>query len=1609
MLARSPRGALVFLQNRPYVCQSCLRRARSLPLAQGQSPTARAIQTATAPPPTDDAPFRKALKDAAKKKKKEERATSGATRNSSKARNPRLEKWELTVGIEIHAELNTARKLFSAAATSANATPNTHVALFDTAFPGTQPHFQKETVLPALRAALALNCEIQHRSSFDRKHYFYQDQPSGYQITQYYEPFARNGHITLYPHDFPAGACPDDGPVTIGIKQVQMEQDTAKTVHQPPSTHLLDFNRVSHPLIEIISLPQLHNPVTAAVFVRKIQNVLKAVNAVTAGMEMGGLRADVNVSVKERNGNSANNVHSYHGVGQLGQRTEIKNLASVKAIEDAIIAERDRQIDLLENGGVVEGETRGWTLGSKTTRRLRGKEGEIDYRYMPDPDIAPVFIGQDLVDHLRQTLPALSDETVSTLVDGTTYGLTAKDASTLILLDDGDRLDYYFDVVEHLRSTFSKRSEVLTRLGKVAGNWVLMELGALFKNEEWSGTKVPADQLATIVAHILRKEITGSTAKRLLLMKFEGEERSVEQIIADEDLFLRPLTHTEYMNLAQSLVEEKADMANDIVKKQQLGKIKWFVGQMMARSAEGTVEPAAAEAVLRELYGLSSVRSSLQAQQYMPVALTLSSPSVRPPRRAMSDTPPPAPALPQRQGQSHIRVHRQIQSHSQRQRYNQTQNANPRRIIPHHFAPTHASYPYLAEQDLAAHRLYTEILRLLISRRPRTLHIRQRYADAICPRRQGNAARVRERYGECKVVLGAVVLDLEVGFEVDEVEEGMGDRDMEGEGREQGKKRSCVERRRWLEGMERRIGLRRGVYGQLQDMNEVQEMPALQRMRGRSEPFQEREMVGRARDEETGTEYAAIAAGEGMLHPGVPASSRAGPCQMPAQRKEDGQERDRRAETRFRDQVSVARSASRESTNPSTRSMGASPTLTIQSMSTTKAVVSMGRSKVPFTQPKHSISARKANAPGTAMHSTSTINAIVLSERSVQTLTGPTPPSLFKSMKYMVSGSKYLKREMALRGSGQKKLQKRRSPCPDASVPSNSSSSRSADARMPFTSTSVKSRGTTSGLPNEIAAGSFGARPPTEEKEIKEKWWSTLFSSKPRSHGPNPGPGPWNKNAPWPLDPQQPPVEPRSGWEGGPVCDGRVGYAPAPSSVAQRNDGEASERSFGQTCGPECESCRTTTQVKEIAAHRTSLEEEPANKAPWIRVKDPANKAPLPSLQQPRMKKPLSPLCQPPMTTPAILVTSPSPLRTNVGYPPTKFHNYQADRLAVARSALPRTPGHGVVEPLAPQLRSILEDMNSKPNPCSPPRLNGVVVDEEAIWIQCSERLDYVSDIAATEARERIRRARAQRVAQEAVRAHNLKERSSAMAQEEMSTFTERRITPKPVESVPSLRVFTTETAGRAHLKRVSVANVDCRSVAGRREVPPRRQNVEATNVTGRKAMLLQKQEQPHENPVIAIRGLNTAILDLSVAARGAATRPEIAAGASTGHLVQKPLNTPWEAVWHRDIPVPFRQGLSQSPGTDSRAPSVPYSLSNAVAEAEAREQLHRPSPGEIMRLREGLLAKRGKLVYGANGQRSSMEAIVEDGMARFDSAMGMNEAQVQEGVKMRMEGGCAP
>lgn len=551
------------------------------------------------PPPAQPVPLRKQLKDEAKKAKKQ-------GKKKSKGDSQTVDGWELTVGIEIHAQLNTARKLFSPAVTSFNDEPNSHVALFDLSMPGSQPLFQKETLIPALRAALALNCDIQKLSRFDRKHYFWWDQPSGYQITQYYEPFARNGHITLLARD---GISPQDGEsVTVRIKQVQLEQDTAKTLAQADKVNWLDFNRVGVPLIEIITEPEMHHPRTAAVLVRKIQMLLNTVDACVSGMETGGLRADVNVSVRRTDGSNPS----------LGTRTEIKNLSTIKAVEDAIIAERDRQISELEAGRAIPSETRGWTLGSKETRRLRGKEGEVDYRYMPDPDIAPLVIGDDLVDHLRRSLAVSPDSELDTLI--AQYGLTAKDALSLINLENGSRVQYFYKV---LKSVEEKLAAELTEAempefknySTLVGNWIIHELGRLttFKagplaardlsfTPEGDCLQVPDADLAQLLYHLVRKQITGKVAKELLFAIYLNEiEGGITQAIEDNDLWFKEIAEEEYEQLADEVMEGEDKVLEEFVDYKQFpqGKLMYLVGKMMRLGPTERIVPANAERVMR--------------------------------------------------------------------------------------------------------------------------------------------------------------------------------------------------------------------------------------------------------------------------------------------------------------------------------------------------------------------------------------------------------------------------------------------------------------------------------------------------------------------------------------------------------------------------------------------------------------------------------------------------------------------------------------------------------------------------------------------------------------------------------------------------------------------------------------------------------------------------------------------------------------------------------------------------------------------------------------------------------------------------------------------------
>lgn len=408
-----------------------------------------------------------------------------------------------------------------------------------------------------------------------------------------------------------------------------MEQDTGKTMimgedsQDGVSTHWVDFNRVGVPLIEIITEPVIHHPSTAAAFVRKVQMLLYAVNACVSGMESGGLRADVNVSVRRE------------GEEKMGTRTEIKNLNSFKAVEDAIIAERDRQIRVLEEGGKVLGETRGWSLGSTETRRLRGKEGEVDYRYMPDPDLGPVVVQEGLVRYLGESMGVSPDEEIDALVER--YGLSTKDAMALMALDGGARVEYFYKVLDGLEGRLGlgvvkeeedvdgevveaesremrKREQAHALL---AANWCLHELGKLTEVSSDLGMTpdgecaVPSGDLATLLAHLYKKEITAKVAKEMLWAIFRGEVASggVTEMIDSEGLWFNELSGEEYAQLADEIVASEEKVLGEFVKYYQTedakkkrypqGKLMFLVGQMMREGPGERMDPSSAERVLR--------------------------------------------------------------------------------------------------------------------------------------------------------------------------------------------------------------------------------------------------------------------------------------------------------------------------------------------------------------------------------------------------------------------------------------------------------------------------------------------------------------------------------------------------------------------------------------------------------------------------------------------------------------------------------------------------------------------------------------------------------------------------------------------------------------------------------------------------------------------------------------------------------------------------------------------------------------------------------------------------------------------------------------------------
>src|SRR3984885_3667277 len=333
--------------------------------------------------------------------------------------------WEIVIGLEIHAQVTSRSKLFSGASTEFGGEPNAHVSFVDAAMPGMLPVINEECVAQAVRTGLGLKAKINLRSVFDRKNYFYPDLPQGYQISQYKSPVVGEGEVTV---DMPDGEA-----VRIGIERLHLEQDAGKSLHdQRPALSMVDLNRAGVALMEIVSKPDLRSSEEAKAYLAKLRTILRYLGTCDGNMEEGSMRADVNVSVRKPG-------------GEFGTRCEIKNVNSIRFAGQAIEFEARRQIDVIEDGGTIDQETRLYDPKTGETRSMRSKEEAHDYRYFPDPDLLPLEFDDAFIEAMRAGLTELPDDKKSRLIRD--YGVTPYDASVLIL--ERETADYYEAAVAH--------------------------------------------------------------------------------------------------------------------------------------------------------------------------------------------------------------------------------------------------------------------------------------------------------------------------------------------------------------------------------------------------------------------------------------------------------------------------------------------------------------------------------------------------------------------------------------------------------------------------------------------------------------------------------------------------------------------------------------------------------------------------------------------------------------------------------------------------------------------------------------------------------------------------------------------------------------------------------------------------------------------------------------------------------------------------------------------------------------------------------------------------------------------------------------------------------
>jgi aspartyl-tRNA(Asn)/glutamyl-tRNA(Gln) amidotransferase subunit B len=477
--------------------------------------------------------------------------------------------WEVVIGMEIHAQVTSKSKLFSGASTEFGGEPNSQVSLVDAGMPGMLPVINEECVRQAVRTGLGLNAKINLRSVFDRKNYFYPDLAQGYQISQYKSPVVGEGEVIV---DLDGGKT-----AAIGIERLHLEQDPGKMLHdQSPSQSFIDFNRCGVALMEIVSKPDIRDAEQAKAYVTKLRSIMRYLGTCDGDMEKGNLRADVNVSVRKPG-------------GPLGTRCEIKNMNSINFIGQAIEYEARRQIEIIEDGGQIEQETRRFDPNKGETRSLRSKEEAHDYRYFPDPDLLPLEFTQGFVDELKAGLPELPDQKKARFVDS--FGLPSYDASVLVA--ERESAVFYESVLNGLADK--------ARDGKLAANWVINELFGRLNKEgrDIAGSPVSAAQLAAIVSLIGEGTISGKIAKDLFeIVWLEGgdprelvETRGMKQVT---DLGA-------IEKVVDDIIAANPDKVAQAKAKPQLAG--WFVGQVMKQSG-GKANPQAVNDLLKVKLGI---------------------------------------------------------------------------------------------------------------------------------------------------------------------------------------------------------------------------------------------------------------------------------------------------------------------------------------------------------------------------------------------------------------------------------------------------------------------------------------------------------------------------------------------------------------------------------------------------------------------------------------------------------------------------------------------------------------------------------------------------------------------------------------------------------------------------------------------------------------------------------------------------------------------------------------------------------------------------------------------------------------------------------------------